>query len=125
MAVGTASSHIREATMTTTPITIPKLLGAPIKRGEDPKLVAGAGSYVEDVPLTGLVHLAFVRSPHAHARLGRIDTAAARAAEGVLAVVTGAGLQGAFTGPLPCEPPGNLDEMRNPERLPLARDKVR
>jgi carbon-monoxide dehydrogenase large subunit len=60
--------------------------GAPLRRREDPRLLTGAGRYVGDVALPRLLHVAFVRSLHAHARL---DTAAAAAHPGVVAVVTG------------------------------------
>jgi aerobic carbon-monoxide dehydrogenase large subunit len=63
--------------------------GAPVRRREDPRLLTGRGRYVSDVALPGLLHVAFVRSPHAHARLLDIDARAARRAAGVVAVVTG------------------------------------
>ena len=47
-------------------VVTPSMLGLPIKRGEDPRLVSGSGAYLEDITLPGLVHLAFARSPHAH-----------------------------------------------------------
>jgi carbon-monoxide dehydrogenase large subunit len=69
-------------------------LGAAVRRLEDPRLLTGRGRYLDDVVLPGLLHAAFVRSPHAHARLGRVDTAAARALPGVATVLTGADLAG-------------------------------
>src|SRR5215475_3552900 len=63
-------------------------VGRPLKRSEDPKLVAGRGQYVEDITLPGLAHLAFLRSPHAHARIKALGTAAARKAPGVVRVAT-------------------------------------
>src|SRR5881628_1812139 len=74
-------------------------VGRPLKRSEDPKLVTGRGQYVEDIVLPGLAHLAFLRSPHAHARVTTLRTDAARKAPGVLRVVT-AGDLGPL-GPLP------------------------
>ena len=65
------------------------LFGAPVRRKEDGRLLRGRGRYVSDVELPRMLHVAFVRSVHAHARLVRIDTAAAMAAAGVVAVVTG------------------------------------
>src|SRR5712691_6644710 len=62
-------------------------VGRPLKRTEDPRLVQGQGQYVDDIALPGLTHLAFLRSPHAHARVVAIRTDAARKAPGVLAVV--------------------------------------
>ena len=66
-----------------------KLLGAHVKRKEDPRLITGASQYVADIALPGLLHVAFVRSPHAHARIRGIDGAAALRRPGVIAVVTG------------------------------------
>src|SRR5215813_7524212 len=63
-------------------------VGRPLKRSEDPKLVAGRGQYVEDITLPGLAHLAFLRSPHAHARIRALGTEAARKAPGVVRVAT-------------------------------------
>lgn len=63
-----------------------------MKRVEDRRLLVGAGRYVDDVRLPGPVHVSFVRSPHAHARITKLDVAAARSAEGVVAVVTAADL---------------------------------
>jgi len=64
------------------------LIGVSVKRKEDRRLVTGRGRYVEDLHLPGLLHLAVVRSPHAHARIGAIETRAARNAPGVVAVLT-------------------------------------
>jgi carbon-monoxide dehydrogenase large subunit len=63
-------------------------VGLPLKRMEDPRLVQGRGQYVDDLVLPGLAHLAFLRSPHAHARVLAVGTEAARKAPGVVAVVT-------------------------------------
>src|SRR5258705_241122 len=63
-------------------------LGSPLRRKEDQRLVTGRGRYVEDLRFPGMLHAAFVRSPHAHARVRSIDTAAARALGGVIAVYT-------------------------------------
>ena len=68
------------------------LVGAPLKRKEDGRLVAGRGRYLDDVRLPDLLHLAIVRSPHAHAEITRIDVTAARAIDGVIAVLTRADL---------------------------------
>src|SRR6266545_615594 len=66
-----------------------KLLGAQVKRKEDPRLITGTSQYVADIALPGLGHVAFVRSPHAHARISGIDGSAALRRTGVVAVVTG------------------------------------
>jgi carbon-monoxide dehydrogenase large subunit len=67
-----------------------RFVGQPLKRVEDRRLLTGVARYVDDLRLPDVVHVAFVRSPHAHARVRRLDTAAAAAAPGVVAVVTGA-----------------------------------
>jgi len=64
------------------------LVGASPKRKEDGRFVAGHGRYLDDVQVEGLLHLAIVRSPHAHARVLGVDAEAARALPGVLAVWT-------------------------------------
>ena len=71
----------------TTSTTSP--FGASIKRREDPRLISGQGTYVDDIKMVGMLHLALVRSPYAHANIVSVDTSAAKAAEGVVAVYTG------------------------------------
>jgi carbon-monoxide dehydrogenase large subunit len=98
--------------------------GASVKRKEDPALLRGEGQFVDDIHLPGMLHAAFVRSPHAHAKLGRIDTSAALALPGVHAVLTYADLPEPVrrqTLPLLVPHPA----LRQP-RMPyaLARDEV-
>ena len=69
-------------------------VGRALRRVEDPLLLRGRGLYVDDVQLPGTVHVAFVRSPHAHARIRRLDLAAARESPGVVLVVSGAETKG-------------------------------
>src|ERR1700754_1631316 len=81
-------------------------IGRPMPRFEDLRLVRGAGRYSDDISVPGQAYAVFVRSPHAHAEIKRIDTQAARAMPGVLAVLTGAdyvadGLKGARQHPNP------------------------
>ena len=64
-------------------------VGQSIRRVEDPKFLLGRGGYIADRITPGTLHAAVLRSPHAHARIGRIETAAALAAPGVHAVITG------------------------------------
>ena len=71
----------------------PRLMGAEVKRKEDPRLITGASSYVGDISLPGMRYVAFVRSPHPHARIRKIETAAARRRPGVVLVATGDDLQ--------------------------------
>jgi carbon-monoxide dehydrogenase large subunit len=77
-----------------------ELIGASIRRREDWRLVTGAGRYVDDRQPPGLLHAAFVRSPHAHARIRAVDLAPALAAPGVVAAVAGA-TAAERLGPLP------------------------
>ncbi|HET7875129.1 MAG TPA: xanthine dehydrogenase family protein molybdopterin-binding subunit [Methylomirabilota bacterium] len=79
--------------------------GAPLKRKEDHRFVAGAGRYVDDIRLPGMLHAAFVRSPHAHARVDRIDPAPAQAMPGVAAAFTAADLP-ECAAPIPASIPG-------------------
>ncbi len=72
-------------------------IGRAVPRPNLGRLVEGRGQYVSDVVLPRMVHVAFVRSPHAHARIRGIDAAAAKAAPGVVAVVTGAELAQVIT----------------------------
>ena len=67
-----------------------QLVGSRVRRVEDPRFLVGKASYVDDIRLPDTLHLAFVRSTRAHARLGRIDFDAARQAFGVHGVFTGA-----------------------------------
>jgi carbon-monoxide dehydrogenase large subunit len=64
-------------------------MGHSIKRKEDPRFIRGQGTYVDDVVLPGMLHMDIVRSPYAHAKIKKIDTAAALKVPGVLAVITG------------------------------------
>ena len=78
-----------------------RIFGSGIRRREDPRLITGQATYTNDIKLTGMVHAAILRSPHGHARVDSIDTSAAQRAPGVLAVYTGADIEGVLN-PLPC-----------------------
>src|SRR5688572_30671381 len=83
--------------------------GKPVRRVEDARLITGRGSFSDDVNLPGQAYAAFVRSPHAHARIVRIDAANALKIPGVIAVLTGAdvaadGLRPIPHGPVPTNP---------------------
>jgi carbon-monoxide dehydrogenase large subunit len=78
----------------------PKMVGQAIKRREDPKLITGHGSYLDDIKLPGMLHAALLRSPYAHARIKSIDTSKAAAHAGVVAVFTGEDMMD--INPLPC-----------------------
>jgi len=78
-----------------------RYFGERVKRSEDPRLLTGRGTYVDDIRLPGVAHAAFLRSPHAHARILRIDVTRAQAAPGVAAVYTRAQLPAPLAEPLP------------------------
>ncbi len=100
-----------------------RYIGAGIGRVEDQRLLSGHGRYVDDIDLPGMLHVAFLRSARANARIGGIDVSEARSAPGVRLVVTGADL-GPLNAPLPAFVPDSA--MRNPRtQLPLAVDRVR
>ncbi|HEV8628764.1 MAG TPA: xanthine dehydrogenase family protein molybdopterin-binding subunit [Thermoanaerobaculia bacterium] len=103
------------------------VLGQRVRRNEDPRLLTGRALFVDDLDLPGALHVAFLRSPHAHARLGAIDTSAARAVDGVTAVLTADDLGDYWQhGPLLVPPPpvaGMVFHQRT--QVPLARGKVR
>jgi len=92
---------------------IPKLVGARVMRREDPRLITGKATYCDDVKLPGLVFMAVLRSPYAHARIRRFDASEARALPGVIAVMTGAEIKD-LSGPVPIggPQPGQKDTVR-------------
>src|SRR5258708_2502705 len=95
--------------------------GSP-RRNEDPRLLRGLGAYVDDIDPPGVVHAAILRSPYGHAKIGSLDTTAARALPRVHAVYTAAGL-GEFNQPAPLVVPHpSLTHGRT--QRPLAVDKV-
>ncbi len=73
-------------------------IGQPVRRKEDVRLVKGGGEFTDDIDIPGAVWGAFVRSPHAHARIKNIDSTVARAMPGVIDVITGAELEAAGVG---------------------------
>ena len=94
-----------------------------VRRREDPRLITGAGEFVDDLRVPGCLHAAMVRSPHAHARIVSIDGSAARRAPGVVGVFVAADL-GAVGGPIPIYAPHPA--LPVPCRISvLARDRVR
>ena len=98
----------------------------PAHRKEDLRLLTGKGRFIDDVSPPGQAYGHVLRSPHAHARIGGIDAAAARAVPGVLAVFTGADLRA--VGPLPCLfPLENRDgsAVTDPPHRVLATERVR
>src|SRR2546426_5418822 len=108
--------------------------GKPVLRKEDARLLVGAGCYSDDVNLPGQAYTCFVRSPHAHARIRRIDTAAALATPGVIAVLTGAaaaadGVKPVTHSPMPGNPHEEMVRSRDVSFVaphpPIPADRVR
>ncbi|MGB6939660.1 MAG: xanthine dehydrogenase family protein molybdopterin-binding subunit [Xanthobacteraceae bacterium] len=103
-------------------------IGQPVPRFEDPRLIQGHGRYIADITFPGMAHGVVLRSPHAHARIRSIDTSKAKAAPGVLAVLTGADYKAAGFGDLPV--PGGLKRRDGapgykPRYPALVEDRVR
>jgi carbon-monoxide dehydrogenase large subunit len=109
-----------------------KMVGARVRRKEDPRLITGSSTYVDDIQLPGMLYAAFARSPYAHGVIKGVDTSAAEAAPGVVKIITGETLttilrtadtetQDETTG----EDLGGEDPIVVPPVRPLAIDKVR
>src|SRR5919198_6424459 len=112
-------------------VTEDRLFGSSIKRREDPRFVTGRGQYVDDVKLPGTTYAAFVRSPHAHARINGIDVSAAKSHPGVVAIFTGKDMAGVNS--LPCgwdlrkekNVPGVVQDLAMVPHMPLTSDVAR
>lgn len=106
--------------MATTITKTETLVGKRVRRREDPRLITGAATYVDDIKMPGMAHAVIVRSPHGAARIKGIDAKAASALPGVLAVFTGADVK--HLGPVPCA--ASLPGLRVPHHHLLAQDRV-
>ena len=106
--------------MATTITKTEKLTGKRIRRKEDPRLITGTATYVDDIKMPGMHHACVVRSPHAAARIRGIHSKAAAELPGVVAVFTGADI--ASVGPVPCG--ASLPGLRVPHHAILAQDRV-
>ena len=112
-------------------VTEDRLFGKSIKRREDPRFITGQGRYVDDLKLPGMTYAAFVRSPHAHARIKGIDVSAAKSHPGVVAVFTGKDMTGVNS--LPCgwdlrkekNIPGVVQDLAMVPHMPLTSDVAR
>jgi aerobic carbon-monoxide dehydrogenase large subunit len=105
-------------------VAVTRMFGASVRRREDPRLITGRATYVDDISLPGMDYAAILRSPHAHARITRIDVEAAGRAPGVVGAFIGQDLQGQV-GTIPCAwlIPGS--DLKTPPHPPLAVDTVR
>jgi carbon-monoxide dehydrogenase large subunit len=107
-------------------------VGGGLLRKEDPALLTGQGHYVDDIALPGMLWLAFVRSPVAHANIASIDTSAAKELPGVKAVFTGQELADEWAAAMPCAwpiadrimPDEPSADPRIPDHWPVAKDRV-
>ncbi|MGE4219958.1 MAG: xanthine dehydrogenase family protein molybdopterin-binding subunit [Alphaproteobacteria bacterium] len=105
-------------------------VGQPVSRLEDPRLLRGQGRFLDDMRMDGLTRAYVLRSPHPHAAIRGIDTAAAKAMPGVLLVLTGADYAASGLAPIPCVMPFAVhrpdgSDLYRPTRPALARDRVR
>jgi len=101
-------------------------IGRSLRRLEDQRFLTGQGRYVDEIDMPGQLHGIVLRSPHGHAAIDGVDTAAAQAAPGVRGVFTGADLEADGIGPLPCiAQVATVAPMIVPPRRALARDRVR
>src|SRR4029079_6754148 len=98
-----------------------KYIGARVARKEDPRLITGDATFTDDVMLQGMAYMTLVRSPHAHARIRRIDVAAAKSEPGVVVVLTGKELEATGMLPVFITVPG----MNGSKHMPIATDKAR
>ncbi len=101
-----------------------RIFGSGIRRREDPRLITGTARYTDDIVLPGMVHAAILRSPHAHARIARLETSRAKDAPGVVAVFTGADVEGVLN-PIPCAWLLPNSELKIAQYRALAKDVVR
>ncbi len=110
-----------------------RYVGRAVLRKEDPELVTGQARFVDNITLPGMVWMAVVRSPFAHARIQGVDTAPARALPGVVAAFSGEELQSEWAAGLPCAwpiarrsfPDPTTEDPRTPDHFPLTTDKAR
>jgi aerobic carbon-monoxide dehydrogenase large subunit len=107
-------------------MAISQMIGARIHRREDPHLITGGGRYVEDLMVRpGVLTMAVVRSPHAHARINRINTEVARGMPGVVAVYTAADFKPLLSGTHPVAPAAAQTKRTVPDRFPIAEHEAR
>jgi carbon-monoxide dehydrogenase large subunit len=99
-------------------------IGAPVERKEDARLLRGDTRWVDNMTLPGMLWMAIVRSPYAHAKITKVDCSKALAAEGVVAAFSGAELAEEWAGSLPCAWPVTGD-CHIPQHRPLTADKAR
>src|SRR5512147_1270356 len=100
-----------------------QIIGSTVKRREDPRLITGNGTYTDNMTLPRMAYLCILRSPHAHARIKKIDASKAKALPGVLAVYTGSDLKNAGVNPIPVG--WVVPDIKIGPHYPLAIDTAR
>src|SRR5262249_45564253 len=115
-------SLTEDSNMATNIPVIPKSIGTRVKRREDPRLITGQATYVDDLRLPGMLYLNVLRSMYAHAKLGKIDTSKAKARTGAAPGATGEHTKGKVA-PVPA--PAAMPDLKMPEQPVLAVGKVR
>lgn len=105
-------------------MAVSAIFGAKVNRREDPRLISGTGTYASDVALANMAYAAFLRSPHAHAKIKRIDAEKAKKLPGVVTVLTGKDI-GSKLNPVPCAWPVTGADVKIPKYYPIAVDRVR
>jgi carbon-monoxide dehydrogenase large subunit len=105
-------------------MSVTRMFGASVKRREDPRLITGDGMFTDDFKLPGMLQMGVLRSPYAHARITRLDTAKAKALPGVHAVFTGKDLEGKVA-PMPCAWLVPDADLKVPSYTAMATDTVR
>ena len=108
--------------MATTVAGPSRMVGAPIKRREDPRLIKGLSHYVDDIKMVDTLHCVFMRSDYAHAEIKSINTEAAKNTPGVLCVITGEDVKDKID-QIPCG--AEIDDLKTPDNYVLAIDRVR
>src|SRR5690348_9066686 len=106
--------------MATTTVKHETLVGKRIRRREDPRLITGTATYVDDIQMPGMHHASILRSPHGAARIRSLNVRPALSRPGVVAVFTGKDVEG--VGPVPCG--ASLPGLRVPPHSILAKDRV-
>ena len=105
-------------------MAVTSMIGARIQRREDPRLITGHGSYIEDLNRPQQLHMRLVRSPHAHAAIRSIDVSGARSAPGVVAVFTAADIKPLLGAPLPVTNSFVPDKKQVPDQFPIGEGEV-
>jgi carbon-monoxide dehydrogenase large subunit len=105
-------------------MAVTSMIGARIQRREDPRLVTGHGTYIDDITRPHMAHMAIVRSPYAHAAIRGIDVSRARSAPGVVGVLTAADFRTVLSGAIPVTPAFVPDKKQVPDQFFMAEGEV-